>query len=206
MYQRTKIATPATAYPVTLTEAKAHLRVDYTTEDTLITTLILLATEYAEKRLGRALTTQTWDLYYEDFNEALENDDDADCIYIPFPPLQSITYIKYYDKDNVLQTLGASDYDVDIISEPGKVSLSATSSGFPGTYYRPNAVNIRFIAGYGAASTNVPETIRHAIKLLISHFYENREAITVGQGISGQINLPTAIESLFGMLTINIQF
>ena len=98
MYQRTKIVTAAAAVPVTLTEAKAHLRVDYTTDDTLITTLINVATEYAEKRLGRALITQTWAAYFNDWDEAFANSPDNDAIHLPYAPLQSVTHIKYYNK------------------------------------------------------------------------------------------------------------
>ena len=204
MYQRTKIATAATVLPVTLVEAKAHLRVDFSTDDTLITTLIWVATEYTEKRLGRAITSQTWDMYFNDWDEALANDANYENIYIPFSPLQSITHIKYYDTNNVQQTITATEYDVDIISEPGLVALSATNTtGWPALYDRPNAIVIRFIAGYGAASTNVPETIRACIKLLVSHFYENREGVVTGQGIAAQIPIPKQIEDLFGMFSIN---
>src|SRR3990167_9642771 len=144
MYPKVKIATAAAAIPVTLTEAKAHLRIDNSTEDTLITTLINVATEYAEKRLSRSLISQTWDLYLDEFPS--ENK-----IVIPFPPLQSITYIKYYDSNNIQQTWASSNYVLDTIKEPGEVVQSSAGSGYPGTYDRPNAVNIRFIAGYGAA-------------------------------------------------------
>jgi len=207
MYQRTKIATAAAATPVTLTEAKAHLRVDFSTDDTLITTLINVATEYAEKRLGRALISQTWDMYFNDWDEALANDCDGENIYIPFSPLASITHIKYYDTSNVQQTITSTEYDVDIISEPGLVKLSAAAtSGWPALYNRPNAIVVRFVAGYGAASTNVPETIRAAIKLLISHFYENREGVVTGQGIPTQIPVPMHIVDVFASWSINHTF
>lgn len=198
MYQRTKIVTAAANPPVTLTEAKAHLRVDFTNDDTLITTLINVAAEYAENRLGRALITQTWDLYLDEFPSKT-------IIEIPFSPLQSITFVKYYDKDNVLQTWATSNYDVDTISEPARVIQSNTGNSFPSTYNRPNAVNVRFIAGYGATSVNVPEIIRAGIKLLISHFYENREAILVSGSVS-DIPIPKAIENLFNLQTINRTF
>src|SRR3990167_6456356 len=119
MYPTVKIATAAADTPVTLTEAKAHLRYDLTTEDTLITTLIKVATEYAEKRLSRALITQTWDLYLKEFPP-------EDTIVLPFPPLQSITHVKYYDSNNTLQTWGSLNYDLDIIKEPGYIKQSAT--------------------------------------------------------------------------------
>jgi len=199
MYQRTKIATAPASIPVTLTEAKAHLRVDFTTDDTLITTLINVATEYAEKRLGRALITQTWDLYMDEWPE-------GDTIEIPFSPLQSITHIKYYDTSNVEQTWASSNYVVDTISEPARVIQSATGNGYQSLYNRPNAINVRFVCGYGAASTNIPETIRAGIKLLISHFYENREGLVIGQGTVAELQIPKAVESLFNMMTINRTF
>ena len=199
MYPTVKIATAAADTPVTLTEAKAHLRYDLTTEDTLITTLIKVATEYAEKRLSRALITQTWDLYLEDFPA-------EDTIILPFPPLQTISHVKYYDKNNILQTWASSNYDVDSIREPGRIVQSATGAGYPNTYDRPNAVNIRFVAGYGAASTNVPETIRAGIKLLISHLFENREGITVGAALASQIPIPKSIEDLFGAMSLRQMF
>lgn len=207
MYQpKLKIATAAAAVPVTLTEAKAHLRVDYTTEDTLITTLIGVATEYAEKRLGRALISQTWDMYFDTWEDAFAYCGTGDRIIVPLPPLASVTHIKYYDTSNVQQTWSSANYDVDIIAEPGEIVLSAANTGTPGTYNRPNAVNIRFVAGYGAASTNIPETIRAAIKLLISHFYENREGLVVGQGIAAQIAIPKSIEDLFGNFAVSKTF
>lgn len=194
MEVKTKIITPAAAYPVTLTEARAHLRIDDTAEDTLITTLITMATDYAELRMGRAIINQTWGQYLDEFPS-------EDYIEVKFPPLSSVTHVKYYDTSNVLQTLSSSDYEVDTISEPGIIRLVPTAS-WPGTYDKLNAVIITFIAGYGAASTNVPELIRGAIKLLISHFFENREAINVGVAIVAEIPIPKAIDDIFNQFCV----
>jgi len=199
MYPKVKIATAPADIPVTLVEAKAHLRVDSSLEDTLITTLINVATEYAEKRLSRSLINQTWDLYMDAFPS-------VNYINIPFPPLQTITFVKYYDSDNALQTWAASNYDVDTILEPGRIIQSATGDGYPGTYDRPNAVNVRFVAGYGADSTTVPETTRAAIKLLISHLFENREAVNIFSTEVAQIPLPASIESLFNQISVRQMF
>lgn len=200
MFAKTKIVTPAAATPVTLTEAKAHLRIDTsdTTEDTLITTLLTVASDIAEKRMARALISQTWAQYLDEFPC-------EDSIEIKLPPLQSITHIKYYDADNTLQTLASSNYDLDIISEPGIVRLSATGS-WPSTYDKNNAVIITFVAGYGAASTSVPEIIRAAIKLLISHFFENREGVLVSTALVQEIPIPKAIDDLFGQYSVRERF
>lgn len=193
MLDKVKVITAAASIPVTLAEARAHLRIDDTSEDTLITTLISVATEYAEKRLARALITQTWELYLDEFPA-------DEIIGIKFPPLQSITSVKYYDSDNTLQTLATTVYDVDTIREPGQIRL-ADAQYWPATYYRPNAVIIRFVAGYGNASTNVPELIRAAIKLLISYFFENREAVQT-MGSVAEIPIPKAIENIFNQFTV----
>jgi len=191
---KTKLITAPAATAVTLTEAKAHLRVDFTTDDTLITTLINVATEWVEERLAKKLITQTWEYYLDEFPS-------EDSFKIPFPPLQSITSIKYYDEANALQTLPTSDYDVDTIAEPGCVIQSSAGTGWKTTYNRPNAVIVKFVAGFGSASTNVPELIRAAVKLMISHFYENREALqTIGN--VGQIPVPKAVEDLLNQTSV----
>lgn len=197
MFFKTKLITAAAATPITLAEAKAHLRVDTTTEDTLITTLINAATEYAEKRLARALITQTWEQYLDEFPS-------TDSFEIKFPPLQSITSIKYYDADNVLQTWDSTNYDVDIKAEPGTISLSNASTGYPSTFNKPNAVIIKYVAGYGDASTDVPELIRAGIKLLVSHFFENREGVQT-MGSVQDIKIPHVIETIFNHFTVRDQ-
>ena len=198
METKLKLITAAADVPVTLTEAKAHLRVDFSTDDTLISTLTKVATEYCERRLARAIITQTWEQYLDEFPC------DTDTIEVKLPTLQTLTSIKYYDSDNVLQTWDASNYEVDAISEPAKVRL-ASGKSFPGTYDRLNAVIIKFNAGYGAASTNIHETIRQAIKLLISHFYENREGInTLGQYMD--LPIPKAVDLLLNSFSVRQQF
>lgn len=192
--QKLKLITAATVTPVTLTEARAHLRIDDTAEDTLITTLIKVATEYAEKRLARAIITQTWEQYHDAF--PLTNN----FIEIKLPPLQSITSIKYFDTNNDEIIWANTEYELDTIKEPGIVRLQ-TGKSFPGTYDRVNAVTIRFVAGYGTAITTVPELIRAAIKLTISHFFENREGIQTF-GTVQQIPLSNAVEILYNQFTV----
>ena len=50
-----KVITAVATEPVTSTEAKAHVRVIGTTDDTLIAALISSAREFAEHYTGRAL-------------------------------------------------------------------------------------------------------------------------------------------------------
>ena len=140
-----------------------------TAEDDFIDTLIYLATDYTEKYLGRALITQTWTHYIEEFPESPYK--------LSYPPLQSISSIKYYDTGDTVATFSSSYYYVDTYAEPGRVSLNYGET-WPSTILRPiNGVEIIFVAGYGDSASDVPYAIRHAIKELIAHCYENREII-----------------------------
>ncbi len=84
--------------------------------------------------------------------------------------------------------------------------MKPTSTAWPGTYYRPNAVTVRFVCGYGTASTSIPELMRAAIKLLISHFFENREGLNIGFANVDQIPIPNAVEQILTQLSLRDQF
>ncbi len=158
------IATAPTVEPVSLEDAKMHLKVDEAYENTLLNALIITAREMCEQILNRALITQTWDMYLDAFPEIIE---------VPKPPLASVTYIKYYDTDGNLQTWTASEYSVDTYSKPGKIQ-PAYSESYPSVRAIPNTINVRFVAGYGAAATDVPYPIKAAILLMIADLFEDR--------------------------------
>jgi uncharacterized phiE125 gp8 family phage protein len=179
--------------PVTLSEAKLHLRETGTDQDTLITSLIQTAREYVENKTGRALMPQTWDLYLDEFID----DDDIGMgieqeITIYRPPFSSLVHIKYTDYNGDLQTMDAADYQLDDNSEPARLT-PAYGEIWPSTLEILNAVNIRFIAGYQDADS-VPAPIKSAMLLIIGHLFENREAVTAGQAIEP----PLAVSALLG--------
>lgn len=177
------ITAPATE-PVSLTEAKLHIRVDNNADDTLITNLIKVAREFCEAWQRRAYVTQTWELYLQRFPSLRE-------IVIPLSPLQSVTSLTYYDEDDMPDTF--TGFDEDLVREPGRIYLQHDES-WPSVTLRPvNGVVIRFKAGYGNAAS-VPMTIKQAILLLIGHLYENREAVdTSGKNA---IEIPLAMRAL----------
>ncbi len=163
------LVTPPAAEPVTLSEAKAHLRVTATDDDSSITAQIAAARVWAEDFTQRALITQTWDLKLDAFADEME---------IPLPPLQSVTSVKYLDADGAEQTLAATEYTVDTAAERGLVRL-AYGKAWPATRAQANAVTIRFVAGYAGAAA-VPGTIKAACLLVIGELYARREDSIVG--------------------------
>lgn len=164
------IAPTAANEPVTLGEARDHLRQQGHEEDGYIGGLLKLAREKVSIEARRQLGSATYRLDTGRFPTGGE-------IELERPPLQSAT-LKYYDTDNALQTLATSEYDVDITTEPGRV-LRAFSKTWPATYDRPDAVQVTFVAGYATAAL-VPAIAKHAIKLTLSHYFENREPVVIG--------------------------
>ncbi len=137
-------------------------------DDTLISSLITAARQYCEGFQNRCYLTSTWELWLDEFPG-------WDYIEIPMPPLQSITSIDYYNTANTMTTITATDYFVDVKSEPGRVCL-AYGKSWPSTTLRPaNGVCVTFVAGETAAAS-VKNTWKQAILLLIGDYYENREA------------------------------
>lgn len=182
----TLITAPATE-PITIDEAKLHLRVDHDSEDTIIDRLITVARRHVELYQRRALITQTWQIWLDEWPQ-----DGAKRL--PRPPLQSVTSAKYYGTDDTEYTF--DEYSVDTDSEPGRVYLNYGES-WPSTTLRPaHAIVIEYVAGYGDAD-DVPRNVVQAMLLLIGHLYENREAImTTGMNA---VSVPMTVDALLSM-------
>ena len=185
-----KIDTAWTTSAVATSEQKSFMRVDFSDNDTLIAELIKASQNVIETYINRAITTQTLSLFldrlpfYSDLKlqegifTAPDLEYNSNFIVLPKPPVASVTHVKYYDNDNNASTFASSNYYVDIISEQARVVLK-TGSSWPtvSETRNANAYEIKYVAGYGGAS-DVPEPIVQAIKLLTTHLYENREAVT----------------------------
>jgi uncharacterized phiE125 gp8 family phage protein len=83
--------------------------------------------------------------------------------------------IVYSDTNGASQTVASSDYVVSTFDEPGRIAL-ANGKSWPSTLEQINAVRVDYTAGYGATADTVPEAIKQAMRMLVSHWYENREA------------------------------
>jgi len=162
----TRLVTAPAEEPVTLAQARAHLQEPPTSQDAQILAMAFAAREHAETFTGRALVTQTWELLLDRFPSGRE-------IELPFPPLQSVTSVKYIDPDGAEQTFASSNYHVDAAATPGRLRLKSTAS-WPAIAEQPNAVTVRFVAGYGGMAA-VPFTIKAAILLVVGHLFAHRE-------------------------------
>lgn len=178
-----------TAVLITREEAKRQCRIELLVpdDDALIDGLILTAMSIIDGYsgvLGRALINQTWRVNLESWP--------ACRIRLPLAPISTITSVKYYDASNAQQTLDAANYSLLEDALSPYVGWKASAS-LPSLYEREDAIEVLFVAGYGAAATDVPAAIKHAALMLIAHLYENRETSIVG---TTAIELPWSVAAL----------
>lgn len=158
--------TAATLPVMSVGDLKAHLRIDYGDEDSVLTDYIAAASRRLEDDAEIALLTSTWAVYLDQFP----------CweIELRKPPVKSLTSITYVDTDGTTQTLSASLYRSDIYHSPARVT-PAYGETWPATQSVSNAVTVTFVSGE-TSSSSIEPTAMQAIRLLAGHWFRNREA------------------------------
>jgi uncharacterized phiE125 gp8 family phage protein len=192
MWNRLHRVTAPAGRPVTLEEAKAHLRVDGTAEDTLIERAIDAATAYIDgpRGIGHALVEQQWDLRLDCFPWGR--------IVLPLNPVRTVDEITYTDTAGTTQTLDASRYIVSAEREPATIEPEYNEN-WPSTRLVADAVKVRFTVGYEPGSgsppdygANVPNDLKAAVLWLTAHIYENRMPTSTNNAEA----LPFAVENI----------
>lgn len=156
---------PATA-PVSLAQAKAHLRIETSAEDDYLTDLIGTATTFVEQFISRKLVTQTWRQYVDGIGS-----DRIICLEVR--PPQSIVEVTTYDSLGTPTTLAAQDYSLNQYTSPPTLTLN--------TGIATSTVEVDVVAGFGDAGTDVPGSILRSILVLTAHWYEFRGAIAISE-------------------------
>ena len=217
------VITPPAAAPVSLDEAKRHLRVDFIDDDEVIQALINVATatfDGPDSTLGRSLMKQTLAMNLDSFPCSVSNFDVFDRVKwrsdsrgaynqnnwrdvlslqqipLPYPPYLGNVAVTYLDQSGVQQTVDAAIYRVlgQGTSRPRVALLDGQS--WPTTQFTEECVSIQWDAGYGDTGDKVPAPIRHAILLTIGHLYENRHNVVVDASRVQAIELPQGAEAL----------
>lgn len=178
-----RLVTPAATTIVSVAEAKAHLRVLHSDDDTYIGSLVAAAQDWVagEKSwLGRSVISQTWELTLSSFP--------VDRTDIPKPPLVSVDGVFYTPADGGAEVEITTFRTLDAGVANGGYILPAKNESWPATDGEPGSVRIEFTAGF----STVPPSIKHAVLLMIGHWYENREAATETK----MSDLPMAVDAL----------
>ncbi|NDD52968.1 hypothetical protein EBZ39_03670 [bacterium] len=155
--------------PVTLAEFKTHVHEDLSdaTNDTYMTSLLLAAREWCEQYTKRSFITQSWSMQMQ----ALPA---SDRIYLPRGPIQlggSLAIITV-QTNGVGSVFSSSKYNLEQLTNSLRLIPPNDWPTYDTGY--PWPVKITYTAGYGAAASAVPETIKLAIKHLASFWYEFR--------------------------------
>lgn len=179
--------TDATVEPLTTTEAKLFLRVDSSDDNDLIDALVKAARQKVENDTNLALTTQTWSLSLDVAPTG------GAPIVVPIAPLATVTSITQYAADDTSSVVSTDVYRVDTASKPGRIVLQENQS-WPSGLRPQTALVVVFTAGHGATSASVPAALVTAVRLLVAHWYANREAVAIG-GVNA-VNVPLAYDAL----------
>jgi uncharacterized phiE125 gp8 family phage protein len=175
---------------VTVAECKAHSDIPYSDDDTIIGEYLaaaIAALDAPNGMVGKAIATQRW-------TWKLEKQTGKTALHVPIVPFRDVVSIKYYDADNVQQTETLTDYTYFGNEDFGHIEPKGT---WPIMYDRPDALEIVFEAGFGDPA-DCPANLKQACKMLVAHWYENREAVS---DVFMQ-EVPFSVQSMVGLSRI----
>lgn len=186
-YRSLAVVSASDTMPVTLEEVKHHCRVDSDADDTYIAAIVIAATQWVEDQADTQFRSVTWEASYDSF-PLWE-------IVLPRPPAQAVAAtITYRDPDGGTHTLtSGTDFQFDARTIPARCYPNYTSS-WPAVRGDENSVVVRWTAGYATAA-DVPQVAKHLVLLLSGHWYENREPVIHGQGVSS-LDVPYTVATL----------
>ena len=170
--------------PVSIAEAKAHLRLETGADDALVASLILTSRLHIEAALGLALTSQ-------DFTLVLDRWPKSGVVEFPLRPVSAISAVRVLGSDGTPELLGPETYFLDAAGVPPKLVSAGVPWPLPGR--AAGGIEIDLTAGYGTTPADVPAPIRQAILLLVAHWYEHRDPIEIGQPATA---VPAAVSDL----------
>lgn len=178
------MTSPPGVEPVTVADAKAHMRIDHDSEDVLIASLVLTSRLHIETALSLALITQSWMI-------TLDRWPQGPIVELPLAPLQSVTNVRVRDAAGNTATVPDTAYLVDMASRPPSIVWNNAPRPVPGT--AANGIEIDISVGFGDDATSVPAPLKHAILMLTAHWYEHRDPGEIG---SETARIPDAVSSL----------
>ena len=172
-WNRVVTTTAPSTRPVSLDRVKRSLGLDNVRDfDTPLMELIAAATQAVQNDLGRCLVETSYTLYLNKWP--------GREIQLPYPPLMSVTHVKYYgDATETLDTLSTADYTVSTAGDPGVIWLNEDKD-WPDLMDRPQAIEIQFKAGYGTDTDDVPAAIQQAVVMTASYFFDQPLPVITG--------------------------
>jgi len=180
---RTQRTVDPSIYPITLSDMKAHLRVDTSDDDALITAYIAAATDWCENYTRRALVEQTWKLYLDNWPMTTDQ-----RIYLPKGKVTSVASIVYANSASTTATYSGStsgspvgtDYQESLVSDVMPFVAPAYGGSWPSITSVVDPIVVTYTAGWsntGSPETaTVPEQLITAIRIKVADYYERRSS------------------------------
>lgn len=166
------LLTAPVAEPLSLDDAKRFLRVEHDDDDATIAALIAAARSHVEALTRRALMTQSWRFVRDHWPE-------DGRIRLRTGPLQALAAARVIDAEGNAAALDAGLFVVDRAAD----TLAALPWALPAPG-RAAGIELDVTLGFGTAAGDVPDVLRHAIRLLLAHWYENRGLVGIGQSVA----------------------
>lgn len=175
---------PPAVEPVSVADAKAHMRIDGDGEDVLIASLLLTSRLHIEVALSLALITQSWTMTLDRWPAGRD-------VELPLTPLRSVDEVRAKNAAGVAIAVPAEGYLVDLASRPSRLVWNNMAPPVPRV--RTNGIEIDMTAGFGSTGDSVPAPLKHAILMLTAHWYEHRDPGEIG---SADARIPDAVSAL----------
>lgn len=158
--------------PISVAEAKLFLRVDDDAENDVVAALITTARLHVERLTRRIMLAQSWRLYLDDLPP-------DGLVELGIGPVRTVSEVVLYDANGVAVTVPAADYVVDVTAIPARIKFRSRPGILNGLGGKRalNGYEIDFIAGFGETTLQVPHDLRHAVLMLVAHWFENRSAV-----------------------------
>ncbi len=176
------LLTAPASEPLSLADAKAFLRVEHDDDDAVIAALIAAARNHVEALTRLGLMTQTWRIVRDDWPR-------DGRIRPRLGPLQSVAAARIYNEVGVVSTIDVARFVTDTAS--GAIAAPGWSLPQPGR--AAAGIELDVVIGFGAAASDVPQVLLQAIRMLVSHWYENRSLVAIGQTVA---MLPPSVNAM----------
>lgn len=170
-----------------LDDIKRYLRIDSDHEDNTLQDLIRAATEFVERDCGLALISQVWRFYFDEIPEGC-------AVELNRRPIIDMVELNRFDSAGNRHTVGAENWFLNRLTEPARVRLLNGISAFD----MSNGFELDIEIGFGSTSADVPDTIKQALRALISHWYEFRHAFDAS-------DQPVSVPPVYHQLTAHLR-
>jgi len=161
--------------PLSIHDAKRHLREDGDEEDILLQSMIQAARRSVEDATNRAIIQQTRVLRMSEFPT-----NDLDYIELPGGNVSAVSSVSYQDNEDAAQSFTGFETDLNTRSGAARIHCDFNQQWPSAVREQGLPVSITYTAGY-ASATDVPPNLMQAMHMAAAAMFENREVYGADQ-------------------------